>query len=145
MFYHIKNYAPEPGMGQAGFNVLLWPEWRNSVEAHAKELTQKSIDTAIENMHRQWLDGHGYDREFDGEKLYRERDIRVKWGEWGPEHISIPGNACGLDLSDGIWAPPKGKVLLPHNVDSVYQASLLLSVFLFFADTLFLFDGGKGG
>jgi len=60
----------------------------------------------------------------------------VAWGEWGPEHISVPGNACGLDLDDGIWAPRGGRILLPHNVDSIAQSHLLLAVFLFFADVL---------
>ncbi len=37
-----------------------------------------------------------------------------------------------------LGAPPGGQLLFPHNVDSLQQASLLLTVFLFFADTLFL-------
>jgi hypothetical protein len=32
--------------------------------------------------------------------LWTDRDIRVEWGEWGPEHISVPGNACALDIDE---------------------------------------------
>lgn len=104
-----------------------------------------------------WLDAHRYDAMYDPDNcsfdrdetkplgpnachLYVPREIRISWGEWGPEHITVPGNACGLDVEYGysFGAPPGGKVLLPHNVDSIYQASLLIVVFLFFADTLIL-------
>lgn len=138
MMYHIKGYQPEPGMGAAGFSIQLWPEWKRAVAE--RKLTQADCNRAIENMGRSWLDGHGYSRILDNEPLYKPRDVRVSWGEWGPEHITVPGNACGLDIDRGnIWAPhPDGVVLSPHNVDSVAQASLLLTVFLFFADTLVL-------
>lgn len=144
MLYHVAGYAPESGMGSAGFTVQLWPSWKDAVASYTPAITQQCANRVVETMGRQWLDGHGYNRmtdDDDGNKrhLYEPRTaIRVSWGEWGPEHITVPGNACGLDLSDSIWSPRNGRVLLPHNVDSVYQASLLLAVFLFFADTFVL-------
>jgi hypothetical protein len=151
MLYHIAGYNPSPGMGDAGFCIKLWPAWREAVAGRA--LTQKEVDTGIANLGRSWLDGHGYNAIFDPDNcgpdaenaplgpnarpLYDVRSIRVSWGEWGPEHITVPGNACGLDKAlNGFGAPRGGHILVPHNVDSVRQASLLLTVFLFFADTL---------
>lgn len=155
MLYHIRGYSPEPGMGQSGFNVILFPAWKDALAAYEPQLTQEQANRAVENMGRQWLDGHGFDRMYDPDagpfdsekklgpnarKLWEPRtSLRVSWGEWGPEHITVPGNACGLDLDQsGMWAPRGGKVLTPHNVDSPMQASLILTVFLFFADTLVL-------
>lgn len=154
MFYHIQHY-PSRTISGWGPYIQLWPDWKDAVAECG--LTQKEVNTAIESMGRTWLNAHGYGAEYDpdncghdrdeskppgpnAEPLYKPRDIRISWGEWGPEHITVPGNACGLDISYGytIGAPPGGQVLVPHNVDSIYQASLLIVVFLFFADTLIL-------
>jgi hypothetical protein len=63
-------------------------------------------------------------------------DLRVTWGEWGPEHMTVPGDACGLDISDSIYRPLDGMVLSPHNVDTMKQAMLLVVVFSWFASAL---------
>jgi hypothetical protein len=142
--YHISNYNPAPGMGSGGFNILLFPAWRDALRDYPYPIGPKEINRVIEGLGRQWLDGHGYSQMTDyGDGPRRIWDartsIRIGWGEWGPEHICVPGNACGLDIDrDSIWAPRGGTVLLPHNVDSVAQASLLLTIFLFFADTIVL-------
>lgn len=155
LFYHISDLCPDGRMGGAGFAVKLWPSWKRAVADRA--LTQQDVNHAVESRGRAWLDGCGYDAKFDPDNCGAFRDgslppgpqagylyepgtsIRVSWGEWGPEHITIPGNACGLDLDVcGIGAPSGGRVLTPHNVDSILQAHLLLVVFLFFADTLVL-------
>lgn len=160
LFYHIAGLCPTKNdMGGAGFSILLWPNFRSAVSE--SNLTQKEINHAVETMGRQWLDGCGYDQPFDPDNcgidfdknkkpgpqagyLYEPRtSLRVSWGEWGPEHIQIPGSACGLDLSDGLGKPKNGKILLPHNVDTMRQAHLLLVVFLFFADTLVLNQQSK--
>lgn len=62
--------------------------------------------------------------------------VMMRWGEWGLENIAVPGNACGLDISDDPGAPLDGKLLLPHNVDSLSQKYLLLIVFTWFADCM---------
>ena len=54
----------------------------------------------------------------------------------GPEHITVPGNACGLDVDQGLGAPRDGKVLQPHNIDSSNQVILLLTVFTTIADLI---------
>ncbi len=155
MFYHIEGYNPHPGMGSAGFSVKLWPAWQAAVADYSPPLTQEHINKAINTLGRGWLDAHGYDAIFDPDNcghgadrnkppgpnagpLYEPRSsIRVSWGAWGPEHITVPGSACGLDIGlNGFGAPRGGAILTPHNVDSLAQASLLLTVFLFFADTL---------
>lgn len=149
MLYHICGYNPCPGMGSAGFLVKLYPAWKLAVADHSGLLNQANVNCAIENMGCEWLDNHGYGRTFEDDGVkYRvwepRTSIRVAWGEWGPEHISVPGNACGLDIFGSIHTPRGGACLLPHNVDSIQQASLLLTVFLFFADTLVLHLESKG-
>lgn len=141
MLYHINHWCPIPGMGSSGFSIQLWPAWAEGWASYSGGLTQENADCAIKTMGREWLDAHGYDKksEFEDRYVWEPRtSLRVSWGVWGPEHIQVPGNACGLDLSDGITAPRGGKVMLPHNVDSPAQASLLLTVFLFFAESLIL-------
>ena len=154
MFYSICGLHPRGGMGGFGFSVKLWPEFRDAVEMRG--LTQHGVDTAVENMGRSWLDICGYGQLFDPDNcgfqrdkrkppgpkarpMYKpNRDLRVTWGEWGPEHVTVPGDACGLDLSDSIPSPRGGRVLLPHNVDNWRQVHLLLVVFCWFADDLAL-------
>ncbi len=113
-------------------------------------------------MGRAWLDGCGFDQIFDpnedpmdkwrsknlGEKrklspearpLYQPNsELRIQWGEWGPEHITVPGDACGLDIDRCYPSPPDGRALLPHNIDSIKQSMLLLVVFTWFAECLVL-------
>ena len=141
-------------MGGCGFCIRLWPAWRDAVSR--AELNQGLIQKLILNMHRPWLDGCGYGRMYDPDKpmlpgfdqvsepepgpnarhLYDQHCIRVQWGEWGPEHITVPGNACGLDLDRGCGSPNNGMSLLPHNVDHRDQAMLLLVVFTWIAGYL---------
>ncbi len=62
--------------------------------------------------------------------------LRVRWGEWGPEQIDVPGDSCGLnvDRRKSFRAPAGGVILCPHNVDTWNQVQLLLIVFCWFAD-----------
>jgi hypothetical protein len=140
-------------MSGAGFHIQIWPEWKSLVAESGLE--QKNCNIAIENMGRVWLDGCGFNAMYDPDQspddrfakkkmgpnarpLYDPRtSLRVKWGEWGTEHIDVPGNACGLDIDDRAMCRPEGgSVLLPHNVDSIKQAHILLVVFTFFADCI---------
>jgi hypothetical protein len=154
MMYHIFGLCPRTdiSLGRCGFGIKLYPAWRNAVAASG--LTQATINSAIKNLHRAWLDGCGYDKLSDpgvsiweeqkpgykpgqnARPLYDVHSIRIAWGEWGPEHISVPGNACGLDISDGINAPENGRILTPHNVDSFAQVILLLTIFTTLADRI---------
>ena len=55
--------------------------------------------------------------------------------EVGLAHISVPGNACGLDLdfqSEEMYARA-GFTLLPHNVDTSDQQSTLFAIWLWWA------------
>lgn len=154
-FYNIKLSAPSGrSMGGWGFGIELWPAWKEAVAR--RSLTQEQVNTAVESLGRQWLDGCGFNQIFDPDNCGFERDkakppgpnatpmyepnlhLRVDWGEWGPEHITVPGNACGLDISRGAGGPIGGMCLYPHNVDSMQQAMLLLIVFCWFANDLCL-------
>ncbi len=156
MYYDIVNLCPrvDISMGSHAFAIKLYPGFKDMVAA--RNLNQKSVNTAIEHMGRCWLDACGYDSIFDPDNcggdqdknippgpnarpLYRpNQGLRVSWGDWGPEHITVPGNACGLDLDDSFSAPKGGRVLQPHNVDSWSQKQLLLITFCWFAENMSL-------
>ncbi len=157
MYYEIMALAPRTDLvlGRWGFGVSLWPEFRDLVAASG--IGQQNVDQVLERCGRHWLDGCGYSRMFDPDDhrgpLEREEeplppgpnarhlhtvgiDFNVRWGEWGPEHIAVPGNACGLDIVDSIGGPRGGRQLCPHNVDSMSQTMLLLIVFTYFAESV---------
>jgi len=128
--YKIKGWNPsrENQMGGSGFSIILTPKWKEAVIKSG--LTQENINTSISKRFVQTLKEHGYSESRIG-------DIRISWGEWGIEHITVPGNACGLDIDYSPIGYLNGEVSLdPHNVDTIFQASLILSIFLFFADCL---------
>lgn len=126
--YFIQNWQPEQRMNGAGFSVVLFHRWKEMVKKYG--LTQEMVDNSKMKMAEYWLSGNGYDT-----KLFEHTDIRITVGEWGVEHLSVPGNACGLDIDRScLLAPKGGVVLIPHNVDSIRQASLLLTVYNFYAE-----------
>lgn len=160
MLYQIVTGTPRRDMGGFGFEIRLWPAWKDLVAEWPHD--QKDVNRAIESLGDGWLDACGYGEMYDpdadpldmwkerhlhetrklgpnAKRLYEARyAIRVSWGEWGPEHITVPGNACGLDLSRGLGGPEGGMTLFPHNVDAMCQAYLLMLVFNWFADALIL-------
>src|ERR1044071_3347567 len=158
--YHIDIGVPIQDNGGWSLGIRLWPSWRNAV---AKSIiTQEGVNNVIDNMGRAWLDACGYDRIFDPDNcgfdadpkrppgpsarhMYRPNiDLRVTWGEWGPEHITVPGDACGLDITTGLDTPEGGRSLMPHNLDTMRQLVLLLLVFTWFAGSLTMQRGSSG-
>lgn len=130
--YHISGWHPTQEMSGAGFCVKLFPAWKEAIKKSG--LASVNVDHMIKNYGREWLDGHGYPAD-----IYEKPEwhFRITWGEWGPHHITIPGcNATGLDITDGYRAPENGRILTPHNVDTINQASMLLCIFLRIADYL---------
>lgn len=90
LLYHIPTIYPDVNkMGGCGFSVKLYPAWKELVAA--SDLSNDRIQEIVRCEAAGWLAGHGYDSSYD------KSSIRIKSGEWGPEHITIPGNACGLD------------------------------------------------
>lgn len=159
MLYHIQGLLPRRDlpMGGYGFCIQLFPALKQAVKSSG--LTQDHIDRIIDVCHRAWLDGCGYDKMYDpdvsprdkweakniGKKLtfgpnahhlYDRHSIRIGWGEWGPEHITVPGDACGLDIVTGCMSPPDGMMLAPHNIDNPRQVILLLVIFTKIIDVL---------
>lgn len=128
--YKIKGWFPIREMGGCGFNIVLTAEWKDSVSK--SDLNQEKINNLIDNLGPKMLESHGYDN-ISEPKYY----LRVKWGEWGPEHITVPGNACGLDIDNSSIGCEEGEVCLsPHNVDSITQASMILTLFTRIAELL---------
>ncbi len=141
MNYQIVGLCPRSDLTMSawGFGIQLYPGFKDAVKASG--IDKEQARTAVETMGRSWLDGCGFGNMFDyegeTEPLYKpNQDLRIQWGEWGPEHITVPGNACGLDIDDGLSSPKGGKILQPHNIDSMKQAMLLLMVFTWFAEAI---------
>lgn len=145
-------------MGAHGFCIDLSAEWQVLVARSG--LTQEMIDRWLNVHRRRWLDVCGFDHLYDPDALFEpyeyikemdpeswrkklgpnarplydgQRALDVRWGRWGPEHISVPGNACGLDIEryDGNFGSAfgSGTRLLPHNIDSWSQKQLFLITF----------------
>lgn len=147
--YVIDGLLPSGRMGGHGFCIHLMPQFKEAVAA--AELTQELVDQAIKKFEPDWLAKTGYGALFDPDncghlaekhaipgpqtRLLHAGSVRVSWGEWGPEHISVPGSACGLDVQrDGFGCVfPGGVMLSPHNVDGWCQVNLLLIAFTWFA------------
>lgn len=162
MYYLIRALEPTRNMmGGHGFFIDLHPKIKELTHV----LTQEMVDTKIDNMGRQWLDCCGYDALYDPDDpgfpdwdvearkphgpnvrpLFDARQIRVAWGPWGCEHICVPGNACGLDLSMSHFGGYfiDGEMLCPHNVDTWSQKTLLLLVFCSFMEDVILLSGAS--
>ncbi len=158
MYYAIQGLCPrnDISMGAHGFSISLHPEWKDLV---AKcELSQEKIDRLIEAMGRTWLDACGFNAIYDPDNcgawrdkalppgpnarpMYSHREIRVSWGEWGAEHITVPGNACGLDIERHSFnSLLRGPSLTPHNIDCWSQKQLFLIVFCEIANDIILFS-----
>ena len=130
--YRLQGWFPNGEMGGAGFGIILTPKWKEAV-AHS-DINQEKVDNLIRNLGNTILKAHRRDAV---EEHMLPCSLRVKWGEWGPEHITVPGNACGLDIDTrcvGVFPGEAG--LMPHNVDSVFQASMILTLFTKIAEIL---------
>lgn len=119
--YHIV-WSPNltQSMGGAGFCIVLYPAFK---ELASKSDLNEKLPQFIKNMEPIWLQNHGLDVEVF------KRTTRGTWGEWGLEHFSVSGNACGLDIGESLRYE-NCMELSPHNVDSLRQASQLLTFFL---------------
>lgn len=130
--YKIKSWLPSRRPNGAAFFIVLTDKFRKAVEK--SKLTQENMDALIVNLGNAILSAHGYP---EVDKNMSLCELRVKWGEYGPEHISVPGNACGLDIDTHFVGQLPGEVaLMPHNIDTVSQASMLLSIFIYIAEVL---------
>jgi hypothetical protein len=127
--YRIDHWDPDINkMSGCGFAIKLYPEFKEMVKKSGYR--QENIDSMIERCAPGWLKDHGYNPEISR--------IMVGWGEWGTEHIMVPGNACGLDKHYNGIDHRECLTLLPHNVDSLKQASLILTVFCQIEKALYL-------
>jgi len=130
--YKIKSWLPSQRPNGSSFFIVLTDKFRNAVAK--SNLTQENMDALVRNLGNSILTGHGYPAV---EKDALCCSLRVKWGEYGPEHITVPGDACGLDIDTRFVGALPGEVALsPHNVDSIRQASMLLSIFIYIAEIL---------
>lgn len=140
--YSIVGLTPRTDiqMGHHGFGIDLHPDWPQYVER--SKLTNEKVQRIIETSGPYWLDGCGYATMHQGKRLFEARSsIRVAWGKWGVEHLYVPGDACGLDITDDSFGCvfEGGRRLLPHNIDSWKQKNLLLIAFTEIAYSVMLF------
>ena len=154
--YSIDGLCPTGHvLGGYGFIIHLAPEFRDAVATSA--IDQVKADRVINTFGPEWLVKCGFSHYFDPENCDFERReyaipsdetrlsqmIRITWGEWGPEHITVPGNSCGLDIERSSFSClfEGGCSLLPHNVDHWGQVNLLLIIFTWFANSVMLMRG----
>ncbi len=131
--YLIRGLEPMPEvMAAHSFSIELSPQWR--VMANESGLDQEKVNTKITRMSSAWIEAVGLKPGM--------REIRVDWGDWGPRHITVPGNACGLDIDERAFGTfiDGGAMLLPHNVDSWAQKQMLLMTFCSLAEDVVLFS-----
>lgn len=144
--YHIRCLVPRNDhyLGNHGFCIDLHPSYKDYVLRSG--ITQDKIDFYIKNEGNRWLDCLGYNGTYNSidelgntqqKRIYEvSSSIKVEWGEWGLEHILVPGNACTLDLEkDPLASSFKlGARLEPHNIDSWSQKNLMLLIFTQISD-----------
>lgn len=129
--YHIL-WQPRQGMNGSGFTIELLPEWKERISK--SEITADKAQNMINRFTPLWLENHGYNLE-----LHKYGSIKFIWDDdWGIRSLSVPGNACGLDLGSGMGLVNGGMALEPHNIDSLRQSSMLLTIFSQFADYLMM-------
>lgn len=159
--YAIRYFCPRTDvqMGTHGFAIDLPADWPELVRRSG--LNQEKVNQHIASCGRRWLDATGHNGMFDPDNCgfqadkslppgpnarptYSHREIQVIWGEWGAEHISVPGNACGLDITRDCCGFGSiflgGRQLQPHNIDSWHQKNLLTIVFTELAESVLLFS-----
>jgi hypothetical protein len=144
--YHIRSLSPRTDIdiGAHGFQIDLHPSFKDYVAR--SEIGENNIQWLIKNSGDRWLDACGYyslTEDGDGKvcRLYKAMScLRISWGEWGPEHIDVPGSACGLDIKRNSFGCifEDGVSLLPHNIDSWSQKQLLLIIFTEIAESILL-------
>ncbi|QDU82649.1 hypothetical protein Pla110_44100 [Polystyrenella longa] len=151
--YLIDSLCPSGGMGGHGFTIHLSPEFRDAVKSSG--IGQPQVDHVLKNYGDEWASKCGLLHRYDpnrrrlshrfvssgtipSDEASCHHGITIRWGEWGPEHITVPGNACGLDIDSCPSVYRGGRILLPHNVDHWGQVNLLLIVFCWFAHSVAL-------
>lgn len=159
-FYEIVHGIPRVGELGFGFQIRVWPAWREVVAAYSP--TPGAQRAWLHHVGNDLLDACGYGEPFQSfqsvaeelmgitpsslipaptERLYdaTRGAITFQWGAWGLEHITIPGNGCGLDIDETVALKPDGGVvLLTHNVDTMQQSYLLQCIYGWFAHTMLL-------
>lgn len=130
--YRLNGWFPNGNMGGAGFCIILTQKWKEAVSN--SNINQANVNNLIQNVGNKILEAHGR-KAVESHML--PCYFSVKWGEWGPEHITVPGNACGLDIDTRcLGCLPDEVALTPHNVDSVFQTSMILTLFVYLAEVL---------
>ena len=124
MPYPQKDAFSDFPLAQWGPTILLYPEFKSKVVPYLN-YTNEQVKYWCDGLGKRILEANGFN--------YGE--VRIVLGDWGLEHIAVPGNACGLDIWDDMCAPDGGMSLLPHNVDSRMQCMALITVFTWFMHT----------
>lgn len=130
--YLIRGLEPNPEcMAAHSFCIELSPEWREM--AAASGIDQESVNRKVGRMEASWKKAVGIN-------CKTSREIRVDWGDWGIRHVTVPGNACGLDIEERAFGTfiDNAAMLVPHNVDSWMQKKLILLAFCSIAEDIVL-------
>lgn len=131
-FWTVKTWMNEPGQNHNAFSIWASPSFvlaaqkamaamdEGQAQKGAWDIIKRSSLSSIYSEHHQWL-------------KFRP--------EVGLAHIDCPGNACGLDLDfkSADQYLRTGFTLLPHNIDTANQQSVLFAIWLWWAQYVELF------
>ena len=128
--YRIQNWFPTRRMAGASFSILLKEGWFEALKTTL--LNQEKIDNLITNLGKQMLEGNGWSN------IENPHSHIKVWWDGGVPTIQVPGSACqiGFEPYSQIGAKEGEKMLVCHNMDTLSQASLALTIFLKIADYL---------
>lgn len=125
--YRIVNWMPVDGeLHGCSFSIVLTKRWKEVFDE--KGLSQEELNKVVKAYEHEILDGHGFD--------YYEHIPQISAmydDEWGICQIRVPGNACGIGF---VPCEPQQEArdgehqLRSHNMDSIKQASMVLTIFL---------------
>lgn len=146
----IDGLCPTQNLGGYGFTIYLSSSWEKMVSLTS--ITQDDIDRLVKTFGNTWAQSCGMGSWFDPDNcgLWNKKglvpssqttfthNIRLKWGRWGLEHISVPGNACGLDIDLCCLGSPfdNSVGLVPHNIDNWGQVNLILVIWSYFSNLI---------
>ena len=127
-FWKIDGWMCRQGDQGGSFSLWISPDFIST----ARSIT---VTLEMEIRLRQRALSILKDVGFDDVRIGNSGDKWVTFGEFGLMHLSVPGDACGLDWDYGNHDVERnGARLTPHNVDTLTQQSALMGIWLMWAE-----------
>ncbi len=117
----IEDWSCFHGDYGGSFKIWVSPKFLETASEakHDEETSQKTVRSIIKRA--------GY--------KVSESERFLQFGKFGLMHFSIPGMASGMDISyNESDVLKKGAEFVAHNVDSLLQQSLLMAIWMMWAN-----------